>query len=75
MPGPLMAIIITILGWFATTPLDSGGINGVVVTDYEEEVNQAIVVQNDGKIIVAGRTQNSVSEKKFLLVRYTDMAT
>ena len=55
--------------------LDSGfGINGVVVTDYEEEDNEpkAIVVQNDGKIIVVGRTQNSVSEKKFLLVRYTD---
>ena len=55
--------------------LDSGfGVNGIVVTDYGKENNipNAIVLQNDGKIIVAGGTRSSVGEMKFLLVRYTE---
>ena len=42
--------------------LDSGfGVNGIVVTDYGKENNipNAIVLQNDGKIIVAGGTRSS----------------
>jgi uncharacterized delta-60 repeat protein len=53
--------------------LDNGfGTNGVVITDFssEQEQAQAIAIQADGKIIVAGGTVASTTPLGFKIVRY-----
>lgn len=54
------------------TPDDSFGTNGVVTTDIDNDSSDeghAVVVQNDGKIVVAGRSDLNIFED-FVLVRY-----
>jgi uncharacterized delta-60 repeat protein len=53
--------------------LDSGfGTNGIVVTDFsgEHEWAQAVAIQADGKIVVAGGTVRTTSPAGFKIVRY-----
>jgi uncharacterized delta-60 repeat protein len=54
--------------------LDSAfGINGFVVTDFSgfDDVINAIAIQKDGKIVVAGTTTSSTGYSDFALARYT----
>lgn len=65
-------IDIVIVRYNADGTLDpSFGINGITTTDIGSRDNFArkVAVQNDGKIIVAGGTENG-SDRDFLIIRY-----
>ena len=51
---------------------NSFGINGIVKTDLgSDDISYAVVIQPDGKIVVAGTSNTGVGIYQFALVRYT----
>lgn len=75
---PILLLLICANPFFAQTKLDKFfGTNGIVSTSIGQNgaIGQSIVIQNDGKVLVAGYSSNQGLYYDFALVRYNNDGT